>query len=65
MPRRYVLTGAPGTGKTSVAAGLRRRGVAVVAVVDEAVTDLIATAQAGGVDEPWRDATFLDDIVEE
>ncbi len=59
MPKRYILTGAPGSGKTSVALGLRRRGVAVV---DEAVTDLIAAAQAAGVDEPWRDPTFLDDI---
>ncbi len=62
MTRRYVLTGAPGSGKTSVAAGLRRRGYAVV---DEAVTDLIAAAQAGGVDEPWLDPTFLDDIIAE
>ncbi len=62
MTKRYVLTGAPGSGKTSVAAGLRHRGYAVV---DEAVTDLIAAAQAGGVDEPWLDPTFLDDIVAE
>lgn len=62
MPRRYVLTGAPGSGKTSVALGLRRRGYVVV---DEAVTDLITAAQAGGIDEPWLDPTFHDDIVEE
>ncbi len=60
MSKRYVLTGAPGSGKTSVALGLRRRGYAVV---DEAVTDLIADAQAAGVDEPWQKGTFLDDIV--
>lgn len=58
--RRYILTGAPGSGKTSVALGLRRRGHAVV---DEAVTDLIAAAQADGVDEPWSIESFLDDIV--
>ncbi len=60
MPKRYILTGAPGSGKTSIALGLRRRGVAVVG---EAVTDLIADAQAAGVDEPCRAGAFLDDIV--
>jgi len=60
MPRRYILTGAPGSGKTSIALGLRRRGYAVV---DEAVTDLIAAAQAAGVDEPWLGSTFVDDVV--
>jgi len=58
MPKRYVLTGAPGSGKTSIALELRRRGYAVV---DEAVTDLIAAAQAAGVDEPWLGVTFVDD----
>lgn len=62
MPRRYALTGAPGSGKTSVALGLRRRGYAVV---DETVTDLITAAQAGGVDEPWLGVHSLDDIVTE
>ncbi len=62
MPRRYVLTGAPGSRKTSVAAGLRRHGHAVV---DEAVTDLITAAQAAGVDEPWLGVHFLDDVIAE
>ncbi len=60
MPKRYILTGAPGSGKTSVALGLRRRGHAVV---DEAVTDLIGASQAAGVDEPWLRGGFLDDVV--
>lgn len=60
MLKRYILTGAPGSGKTSVGLGLRRRGYAVV---DEAVTDLITDAQAAGVDEPWLGAHFVDDVV--
>lgn len=51
---------APGSGKTSIALGLRRRGYAVV---EEAVTDLIAAALAAGVDEPWLGVTFVDDVV--
>jgi predicted ATPase len=38
MTRRYVLTGAPGAGKTTIAAALRERGYTVV---DEAATDVI------------------------
>jgi len=60
MAKRYILTGAPGSGKTSIALGLRRRGYAVV---DEAVTDLIAAGQAAGVDEPWLGGAFIEDVV--
>jgi predicted ATPase len=57
--RRYVITGAPGAGKTTILAALRRRGYAVV---DEAATDVIAREQASGSAEPWHDADFLDKI---
>ncbi|MEU6077809.1 AAA family ATPase [Micromonospora sp. NPDC047074] len=57
--RRYVLTGAPGAGKTTLADALRRRGWEVVG---EAATDVIAAQQARGVAEPWRDAGFLDAV---
>ncbi|MCM0676904.1 AAA family ATPase [Micromonospora phytophila] len=59
-PRRYVLTGAPGAGKTTLAMALRRRGHQVVA---EAATDVIAAGQARGVDEPWNSPGFLDAVV--
>jgi predicted ATPase len=63
MPvRRYVLTGAPGAGKTTILAELRRRGAHVVA---EAATDVIADRQAAGCDEPWRRDDFLDLVVTE
>jgi predicted ATPase len=39
VPRRYVLTGAPGSGKTSLLQALAARGWAVV---HEAATDVIA-----------------------
>jgi predicted ATPase len=59
MPRRYVLTGAPGAGKTALAVTLRERGYLVVA---EVATDVIADEQARGVDEPWPAVDFLDKI---
>jgi predicted ATPase len=57
--RRYIITGAPGAGKTTILAALQDRGYPVV---DEAATDVIAHEQALGRDEPWRDASFIDGI---
>jgi predicted ATPase len=59
MMRRYVVTGAPGAGKTSVLRALREQGFAVA---QEAATDVIAREQERGVAEPWRHAGFLDKI---
>ena len=58
--RRYIITGAPGAGKTTILAALRDRGYAVV---DEAATDVIAGELATGRDHPSHDAGFLDAIV--
>lgn len=57
--RCFILTGAPGSGKTSTIQVLRGRGHATV---DEAATDLIAAEQARGIDEPWVDPGFIDKI---
>jgi len=59
--RRYVLTGAPGAGKTTLIDALRERGHPVVA---EAATDVIARRHAAGLHEPWTDDTFLDEVAE-
>ncbi|UGQ12259.1 AAA family ATPase [Yinghuangia sp. ASG 101] len=58
--RRFVLTGTPGSGKTSILRGLDRLGYGVV---EEAATSVIAEAQARGEDEPWTRASFVDDVV--
>jgi predicted ATPase len=58
--KRYVLTGAPGAGKTAVLGALRERGFPVVA---EAATDVISQQQARGVAEPWQQDDFIDRIV--
>jgi predicted ATPase len=57
--RRYIITGAPGAGKTTILAALRDRGYAVV---DEAATDVNLHLRAEGREEPWRDADFIDAI---
>lgn len=57
---RYILTGAPGAGKTVLLRALERAGHAVV---EEAATDVIALAQAEGAAEPWTDPGFIDDIL--
>lgn len=59
--KRYILTGAPGAGKTLILRQLELQGFSVV---EEAATDLIALRQAQGISEPWREGTFLDAIAE-
>lgn len=58
--QRFILTGAPGAGKTVL---LRRLELAGFPVVEEAATDLIALVTAKGVVEHWKAPSFIDDIV--
>jgi predicted ATPase len=58
--KRFILTGAPGSGKTAI---LRRLEWEGYGVVEEAATDVIALQQAEGIAEPWMRATFIDDVV--
>lgn len=58
--RRFVLTGAPGAGKTAIIRQLELDGYSVV---EEAATDIIAAEQAQGKAEPWTEPSFLDAIV--
>jgi predicted ATPase len=55
--RRYIITGAPGAGKTAIIRQLELDGFSVV---EEAATDVIAAAQAQGQNEPWTHPSFLD-----
>jgi predicted ATPase len=56
----YILTGAPGAGKTAI---LRLLEISGYAVVEEAATDVIALANALGREEPWQDHDFIDKII--
>jgi len=60
MPN-YVLTGAPGAGKTAI---VRQLEVDGYPVVEEAATDVIALEHALGKPEPWAPPGFIDKIVE-
>src|SRR5262245_9195098 len=57
--RRFIVTGAPGSGKTSIIRQLELDGFSVV---EEAATDVIAAAHAQGKVEPWRHPSFIDAI---
>ena len=58
--RRFVITGAPGAGKTAIIRQLELDGFSVV---EEAATDIIAASQAQGIDEPWKHPSFIDTII--
>jgi predicted ATPase len=57
--KRFIVTGAPGAGKTAIIRQLELDGFSVV---EEAATDVIAAAQAQGADEAWRNPSFIDAI---
>jgi len=57
--RRYIVTGAPGAGKTAI---IRQLEIDGFSVVEEAATDVITALQARGVMEPWRQPSFIDQI---
>jgi predicted ATPase len=58
--KRFIITGAPGSGKTAIIRQLEFDGFSVV---EEAATDIIAAAQARGTVEPWKHPSFIDEIV--
>ncbi|MGA8493387.1 MAG: AAA family ATPase [Terriglobales bacterium] len=59
--KRFVLTGAPGAGKTVL---LRRLELDGFSVVEEAATDVIVLQQAQGIAEPWTYPAFIDTVAE-
>jgi predicted ATPase len=59
--KRFILTGAPGAGKTAI---IRQMELDGFSVVEEAATDIHALEHARGVAEPWKHPSFIDSIVE-
>jgi hypothetical protein len=56
----YILTGAPGSGKTAILRMLEDVGYPVV---EEAATDVIALGNATSCDTPWEEPGFIDKVV--
>jgi predicted ATPase len=59
--KRYILTGTPGSGKTSLLHALISQGYSVV---EEAATDVIALEHRRSNSEPWSRADFIDKIIQ-
>ena len=57
--KRFIVTGAPGSGKTAIIRQLEFDGFSVV---EESATDVIALEQALGNAEPWKHPSFIDAI---
>ncbi len=57
--RRFIITGAPGAGKTAI---IRQLEIDGFSVVEEAATDVIAAAHALGTAQPWAQPSFIDAI---
>lgn len=55
--KRFIITGAPGAGKTAIIRQLELDGFSVV---EEAATDVIAAAHVQGADQPWMNPSFID-----
>ncbi len=58
--KRFILTGTPGSGKTSVIKELEKLGHAVI---HEAATDVISIEQAKGIERPWESNDFTEKII--
>lgn len=58
--KRYIVTGTPGAGKTSIILSLEIHGKTAV---HEAATDIIAYKAMQGDMAPWEKADFIDDII--
>jgi predicted ATPase len=57
--KRFIFTGTPGSGKTSVINNLKKFGYTAI---DEAATDVIYQEQNKGISEPWLAFDFIDKV---
>lgn len=60
MVKRYILTGTPGSGKTSIINILKNQHYSII---DESATDIIAQEQNKGHNRPWEQENFIDKII--
>lgn len=57
--KRFIFTGTPGSGKTSVIKELEKLGHIVI---HEAATAVISIEQSKGLERPWEQSNFVDQI---
>jgi predicted ATPase len=57
--KRFIFTGTPGSGKTSLIKKLEKSDYSVIY---EAATDVISIEQAKGIEKPWEQPDFVDQI---
>lgn len=55
--KKYVITGGPCSGKSTLLKALEKKGFAVV---EEAAKEIIFLEKERGLNEPWLEDTFLD-----
>ncbi len=58
--RRFIFTGTPSSGKSSVIKELEKLGHAVI---HEAATYVINIEQVKGIERPWEEPGFIDKII--
>ncbi|MFS8564060.1 MAG: AAA family ATPase [Rhabdochlamydiaceae bacterium] len=58
--KRYIITGGPGVGKTTIIKHLEGQGEAVI---HEAATDVIKRELENGVSEPWSKVWFQEKVI--
>lgn len=59
--KKYILTGGPGTGKSTLILALEKQGEHII---KEAAEDHIKLRQAQGQPEPWTEPDFQDEILD-
>ncbi len=59
LVKRFIFTGTPGSGKTSVIKKLENLGYVVI---HEAATDVITRKQDQGIERPWEQPEFVDKV---
>lgn len=59
--KRFILTGTPGSGKTSIIQWMEKKGHTAI---HESATSIILAAQNRGTNAPWHEPNFIDNVIQ-